>query len=77
MDSMTKDELDCIKPLDESRIKRISKAILEIAYQIIWGFKQLKGKGAWTKNKTGRRKIKARGIEKREINVIWWNSQTY
>jgi hypothetical protein len=25
MDSMTKDELDCIKPLDESRLKRISK----------------------------------------------------
>jgi signal recognition particle subunit SRP54 len=25
MNSMTKDELDCIKPLDESRIKRIPK----------------------------------------------------
>lgn len=25
MDSMTKDELDCIKPLDESRVLRISK----------------------------------------------------
>jgi signal recognition particle GTPase len=25
MDSMTKDELDCIKPLDENRIKRVSR----------------------------------------------------
>lgn len=25
MDSMTKDELDCVKPLDESRVLRISK----------------------------------------------------
>ena len=25
MDSMTKDELDCIKPLDESRVLRIAK----------------------------------------------------
>lgn len=25
MDSMTKEELDCIKPLDEKRIKRISR----------------------------------------------------
>lgn len=25
MDSMTKDELDLVKPLDESRIKRISR----------------------------------------------------
>lgn len=25
MDSMTKDELDCVKPLDEKRIKRIAR----------------------------------------------------
>lgn len=25
MDSMTKEELDCIKPLDEKRIRRISR----------------------------------------------------
>lgn len=25
MDSMTKEELDCIKPLDDNRIKRISR----------------------------------------------------
>ena len=25
MESMTKDELDCVKPLDEKRIKRIAR----------------------------------------------------
>lgn len=25
MDSMTKEELDCIKPLDDNRLKRISR----------------------------------------------------